>query len=132
LWLLWQVYFLEIPDEVIDSLVNFLEVHFSPLHWIKYEGEKGTLPVSQNIWSFETFFQEILVNLNTIWVFLFDGSFSDWRGDYIQRCWRFDAGTSIDITLCGCSSKLSCFPKNTLSRSICCTLKQDSYGHDKH
>ncbi|XP_029129628.1 7-methyl-GTP pyrophosphatase isoform X4 [Cajanus cajan] len=27
-----EVYFLEIPDEVIDSLVNFLEVHFSPFH----------------------------------------------------------------------------------------------------
>lgn len=39
---IWQVYFHEIPEEVIDNLVMFIEVHFSPLHWAKYEGEKST------------------------------------------------------------------------------------------
>lgn len=41
---------------------HYFRVHFSPLQWAKYEGEKRVLElVSQNIRSFNTFFQAILV-----------------------------------------------------------------------
>jgi len=80
-----QVYFHEIPDEIIDSVVNFVNA-YSLLDF-----------VSEAIFSATVFLISLLMMRCAL----------DWGGKYTPCCWGFDTGTSIDITICWSSGELS-------------------------